>query len=248
MSHLHRSLLRQGLLVTAVALGLVVPMAAQAAVPTPTATRVFVEDAGADTVVVTAHVASKAGVPTGSVVFFGTDNADPLGPPVPLDGTGAASQTVPRNAEFSITPYRAEFTATGAFASSSGSANLFGESVRMAGQGTILHLGGPGVLRLTVKFAARVTYASDGMPAVGETITFTQRNKERGASGHPEVDPHYVYPVEICTTVVDPTGYATCTGTPAMASIVTLLTTPSYANHELFPVVESKLLPPIGIG
>lgn len=250
MAHQKRSLLHRVLLVTVVGLGLVAPAVApaQAVATVATTTRVFVQDTDGPTVVVTARVSSKSGIPTGSVVFFGADNDDPLGPPVPLDASGAASQTVPRNVENAFSPYRAEFTGTGSYLSSAGGVNPFGESVKMVGQGTILHLGGPGLLRLTVRFSAKVVYASDGTPAVGESILFTQRNRARGASGHPEMDPNYVYPVDVCEAVVAPNGYASCTGSPALASIVTLLTTPSYANHAVFPVYESVKLPPIGIG
>lgn len=124
----------------------------------------------------------------------------------------------------------------------------FGQSVRMVGQGTILHFGGPGQLRLTVSFSARVLFSSDGTPAAGEHILFTQKNVARGASGHPEMDPKYVPPVTVCDAVVDSSGYATCSGTPATASIITVLTTSSFANHEMFPAMESVKLPPIGIG
>lgn len=221
-------------------------VSANAADPVPTTTRVFVTDDGPGDVLVTARVSSTAGVPTGSVVFFNTGSADALGDPVPLDSTGAASQRVPRNG--GISPFRAEFTGSGNFADSVGSVNPFGESLILKAEPTILKIGGPGLLKLTMTFAVRAYYRADGTPAAGQTILFTQKNVARGSSGHPEMDPNYVYPVEVCQATVDATGYATCRGSAAAGSIVTLLTTPSYANHLTFPVYQSVKLPPISLG
>lgn len=228
------------------ALGLALPQVAVAADPIPTTTRVFLADGAPGTTVVTTRVSSDAGVPAGSVVLFNTGSSDPLGPPVALDASGAATQTVPTGT--GISPYRAEFTGTGGYADSVGSPNPFGEWTVMKPEPTILRIGGPTLLKLTLTFATRITYLSDGRPGAGEKVLFTLRNVARGASGHPEMSPNYVPPVAVCTAVADATGYATCQGTASQSSLVTLLTTPAYANHALFPVYESVKLPPISIG
>lgn len=233
------------LTVLVLALAYVVP--AQAADPAPTTTRVHASDPG-DDLILTANVWSPSGVPTGSVTFFRNGDPEPLGPAVPLDATGAASITLPDTPSWPL-PYTAQFTGTGGYADSTGAPHPFGESVKMTPEGTILHIGGPGLIKLlTQTFSARVAYTVDGAPAVGETIVFTQKNRARGASGHPEMDPLYVPPVTVCTAVVDATGYATCTAPAPMASIVTLLTTPAWANHEVFPGMQSTFIPIISIG
>jgi hypothetical protein len=231
----------------AACLAYVVP--AQAATPNATTTRLHESTWGPD-VVLRANVWSAAGVPVGTVRFFRTGTGDPvpLGDPVALDAAGTASITLP---DTPLWPpnYSAQFTGAEGWADSSGAANPFGESVKMTPIGTILHIGGSGLVKiLTSTFSVKVAYASDGAPAVGEYILFTQKNKARGASGHPEMDPHYVYPVDVCGAVVDAAGYATCSVPAPMASILTLLTTPAWANHELFPVMESTFMPIIAVG
>jgi hypothetical protein len=238
-------LLLLALALVASVLAYVVP--AQAATPKATSTRVHLAENGPD-LVVTAVVWSKSGVPAGTVVFTGPGSSDPLGPPVALDAAGRASITLPGTSSYPF-GYSAAFTGAEGWADSTGTVNPFGEPVRMTPVGTILHIGGPGLIKiLTQTFSAKVAYESDGAPAVGEEIIFTQKNKARGASGHPEMDPRYVYPVEVCRAVVDATGYATCTAEAPLASLVTLLTTPAWANHEVFPGMESTYLPIIGLG
>lgn len=233
------------LALVAAVLAYVVP--AQAATPNATTTRVHTVESGTE-FVLTATVWSKAGVPVGAVTFFRSDETDPLAAPVVLDATGAASITVPDIPSWPAT-FRAEFAGADGWADSIGVPNPFGESVKMTPVGTVLHIGGPGLVKiLTQTLSARVKFAADGAPAVGETVLFTQKNRARGASGHPEMDPRYVYPVDVCTAVVDATGYATCSAPAPMASIVTLLTTSTWVNHEVFPGMESAYMPIISIG
>jgi hypothetical protein len=175
------------------------------------------------------------------VVFVIAGDSTPLGPPVVLDATGTASTTTPIAP--GLTRYEAQFTGTGAYAASSGDAPIFGESVTMKPIGSILTIGPPKLLNVTLTFSVRATYAADGSPAVGESIDFTERNVEAPASGHPGMVPGYVAPVDVCTAVVGPTGLATCKGTAPLNWIVTLLTTPVWANHALFPLVESTKVP-----
>lgn len=234
------------LILAVAACGFALPSSAIAADPVPTTTRVHFQHPGSD-LVITANVTSKSGVPTGSVTFFKNGNPDPLGAPVPLNATGAASITLPNTPDWPL-PYTAQFVGTNGYADSTGTPSLFGESVKMTPIGTILRIGGPGLLQITQTFSVRAKYASDGVPATGEVITFTQKNKMHGQSGHPEMDPNYVYPVPVCTAVVDATGYATCTGTSPMSALVTLLTTSAWANHELFPTMETAYLPILSVG
>lgn len=142
----------------------------------------------------------------------------------------------------------AVLVASAAPASADTPPNPFGEPVTMTPEPTVLRVGGPGLVAVTMTFAVRAHFTADGSPAVGEEILFTQKNVARGASGHPEMDPNYVRPVEICTAVVDATGLATCRGSAATSSLVALLLEKSYANHELFPSYESVKLPPFKIG
>lgn len=235
------------LLVLAVAaVGFALPLSANAADPVPTTTRVHFQHPGAD-LVITANVTSKSGVPTGSVTFFKYGNPDPLGAPVPLDATGAASITLPNTPSWPPS-YTAQFVGTNGYADSTGVPSPFGESVKMTPIGTILRIGGPGLLQVTQTFSVRAKYAADGVPATGEVIVFSQKNKLHGQSGHPEMDPNYVYPVVVCSAIVDAAGYATCSGTAPTSSILTLLTTPAWANHELFPGMETAYLPIISVG
>jgi hypothetical protein len=234
------------LALVASALAYVVP--AQAATPNATTLHVHESTSGPD-LVLTANVWSKAGVPSGTVTFFRIgEGAGQLGAPVPVDATGAASITLPDTPGWPPN-YSAQFTGSPGWADSTGNVLIFGESVKMSPVGTILHIGGPGLIKLlTQTFSAKVVYASDGAPAVGEFIDFTQKNKLHGQSGHPEMDPNYVYPVEVCGAVVDASGYATCSVPAPFASILTLLTTPAWANHELFPSEETAYMPIVSVG
>jgi hypothetical protein len=233
------------LALVAAVLAYVVP--AQAATPAVTTTRVHATASGAD-LVLTANVTSKTGVPVGTVTFFRTGETDPLAAPVPLNVSGAASTTLPNTPDWPPN-YQAVFTGADGWADSTGGVNLFGESVKMTPVGTVLHIGGPGLLKiLTQTFSAKVSYVSDGAPAVGEAILFTEKNRAAGASGHPGMDPNYVEPVDVCTAIVDASGYATCSAPAPLASIVTLLTTSVWANHAVFPIYESVRMPIINIG
>ncbi|RNL62584.1 hypothetical protein EFK50_12540 [Nocardioides marmoriginsengisoli] len=225
---------------------------AQAATPNATTTRVHAAKSGAD-LVLTASVWSAAGVPAGTVTFYprpspGGPPPSPLGGPVAVDSAGAASITLPNTPDWPLN-YMAEFTGAEGWANSTGYVNPFGESVKMKPIGTILHIGGPlGLKILTRTFSVKVNYASDGAPAVGEAILFTEKNRAAGASGHPGMDPNYVEPVDVCVGIVDASGYASCTAPAPMASIVTLLTTSAWANHAVFPVYESVRMPILGLG
>jgi len=124
----------------------------------------------------------------------------------------------------------------------------FGNDVTLKASPLILKVGGPGLVSVPLTFGVHVYNASDGTPAVGESILFTQKNVAKGASGHPEMDPRYVYPVEVCTAVSDAKGYATCKGTAKQGSFGSLLTDKFYANYSHFVVYQSVRLPIVGLG
>ncbi|HET6151731.1 MAG TPA: Ig-like domain-containing protein [Marmoricola sp.] len=244
--HHARSWILAGLLTLIGGLGLVaVPAQADDATPTTTYLHQTYSPDGTTTQL-RAVVRSAHGTPTGSVLFVIAGDPTPLGPPVTLDATGTARLDAPIGP--GATPYQAVFTGTSGYADSSGDAPIFGESVVMKPIGSILALGPPTLLKVTLTYAVRATYASDGSPATGEEIDVTSRNVEAPASGHPQMSPGYVFPVDVCTAFVDESGLATCKGTALLSTIVTVLTTPVWANHPLFPLVESTKVPILTVG
>ncbi|MCZ4499950.1 MAG: Ig-like domain repeat protein [Marmoricola sp.] len=147
-----------------------------------------------------------------------------------------------------VVPFVALVVSLGALIGPAGAAGPFGNDVNLKASPTILRIGGPGLVSVTLTFGVYVTNASDGTPAVGENILFTQKNVAKGASGHPEMDPNYVYPVEVCNAVTDAKGYATCRGTAKQGSVGSLLTEKFYANYSQFVVYQSVRLPVVGLG
>jgi hypothetical protein len=189
----------------------------------PTTTALVVQGGGlyGDELVLTATVASDAGVPTGSVRFL--DNNQPMGDPVPLDDTGAAVHTSP--AVVGLHSYRAEFVGTGEYADSSASAFhvTIASGLVIRPEPTIL---APG-LRPTLTMSA---HAEDvrGRPVAGEALTFKVfgRMPNPFDTGGGQV---------VCTAITDERGFATCGPRGLVGSVLSLLAARSYVSHLSTP-------------
>jgi hypothetical protein len=214
-----RTKLGAGRMIVLALVSLVVPLVAAAGpagavdpAPTPTTTAIFYTGGIPRAMWLSVHVRSSTGaIPTGTVSFYriGDTSPDPYDV-VDLSG-GYARTTVGINEWGAQDHYRAEFHATGAFADSQG-IDTDALPLKVVPQGTIVHLGGPTLLKLNLTTAVTVLRA-DGLPEEGAFVQFT--------TSKPATGPYDA--ATLCYDYVDTTGYASCQGQMPGTSILTVL-------------------------
>lgn len=221
-----------------VALGL--PAAAGAAGTIPTTTKITMtgdrEPGGG--ILLIARASSASGTPTGSVTFSGPTFATVT---VPVDDEGTATtEVVSPPADLAGT---ATFVGTGEYADSTDTVVWkLPDSTAWQPSPTVLRIGGPIGLQLTLTFATRVTNKF-GTPKVGVPVHFTLLAPaalfaEPGGG------------LEVCTAVTDATGFATCKGKALLGAVLSILTGGAYANlyAGFFPTGAHTRLPVVAAG
>jgi hypothetical protein len=207
------------------------PAGAADPAPTPTATAIFYTGGIPRAMWLHVHVRSSTGaVPTGTVSFYrvGDPSPDPYDV-VELNG-GYARTDVGINEWGPQDSYRAEFHGTGQFADSQGT-DTDNLPLKVVPQGTILHLGGPTLLKINLTTAVTVLRA-DGYPEEGAFVQFT--------TSKPATDPYD--PATLCRAYVDLKGYASCQGQMPGTAILSVLgggyATVSTWNNPTFSVAK----------
>lgn len=218
------------------------PALAGAADPIPTTTRITMtgdREPGGEILLI-ARISSGSGTPTGSVTFTGSTFATVT---VPVDAEGTAvTQVVAPTVDLDGT---ATFVGTGGYGNSADTVVWqLPDSTAWQPSPTVLKIGGPLGLQLTLTFATRVTNKY-GAPKVGVPVHFTLL-----APAPPFAEPARGLPLEVCTAVTDATGFATCKGKALLGAIVSILAGGAYANlyQGPFPTGQYTRLPVVATG
>lgn len=168
--------------------------------------------------------------PRGSVVFSVGD-----GTPVPVDPTYLSAKTtvtIPSNDPFTVT---ATFTGTDGWGDSTASGTFTPLTRRVFDPEPTVARIGAGSLRLTLTFATYLRNTIGG-PMPGRQIAFTLLNPP------PTFNEPGGYSIPVCTATTDANGLASCKGSAALASIVSILTNGGYATYVNGPFTGSEFV------
>lgn len=183
--------------------------------------------------------AADGSVPRGTVTFFRVGESAPLAGPVAVDGTGLATAELTTNVgPITGDPlFEVRFAGASGYADSAALDNAGGGLVAHP-EPTILTLGGPGLLKLSLTTAAQV-FREDGLPAEGAKVTFTLRAPAAEMAGGQLV----------CSTQVDRNGLASCKGQGLLAALLSILATGVYATaYDDFGNFRVVQLPVVATG
>lgn len=165
------------------------------------------------------------GIPTGTVDVT-IDGAAPI--TIPVDETGEASFTftIPENQPF---PMVAQFHGTNGWADSTRTITFTPlTQILFDPQPTLLKTG-PSGAKLTLTFATYMRNSiGQGLPGIEIHFSMLGPVPVSYGAGNP------LY-VPVCTATTDATGLATCGGSAALSSIVSLLTGGGYATRYIGP-------------
>lgn len=193
--------------------------------------------------VLTAQVTSGTGVPTGTITFS-VEGGGVIAADVPVDAAGVATATFDASVE-GLVRYRAVFVGTGEFGPSEGAAFWYSSraAVKLLPQPTVLRIGGPGGVGVTLTMAAHVRRADDGRPVAGAPVTF------KVGGGQPDLLSMNGGTV-VCSATTDAQGYATCGGKATVGVVLSLLADGAWAVHPRFGGYEfaTAKTPAVGPG
>ncbi|MCW2787139.1 MAG: hypothetical protein JWP74_3656 [Marmoricola sp.] len=218
--------------IAVLATALLVPVALAAAplsasadggIATSTSLSISGGDSYGDPMTLTAVVTSDGGTPTGSVTFS-VDGGGTLASDVAVDPAGEATATVPATVT-GLAGYHADFTGTGGFADSSGSALhvTANAGLVLKPEPSVLEISRSNPLKVTLTLSAHATRI-DGTPVAGEPLTFSVLGKQPNLFdfGGGRV---------ICTATTNADGFASCGGAGLGGAVVSLLAGGSYVTH-----------------